>query len=143
MMFYTKFSPKPSIGLEFTDPSMTEQHFKDECDINNIVARFSETGVLPQGNRQPLFGDFEHFPTDLAASMAMYDEAHARFMELDASIRKQFDNDPAQLLAFLNDPNNREEAIQLGLIDRSSPAESPVPSQETIVETSPEIEAEN
>lgn len=136
MKFFTLFSPCPDKGIVFDEPSMTEQHFKDECDINFIVKRFEETGILPEGNRQPLFGDFTDFPTDLASSMAKYNEAQERFMELPANLRKEFDNDPVKLLAFLNDESNRTRAEELGLIERS------VPPEETVVETPPADEKE-
>ena len=102
MDFYTKFTPPPQVGLEFTEPSMTEQHFKDECDINNIVATYQQTGVLPSGDRQPLFGDFADFPQDLMSAQHYFDEAKDRFMQLDANIRKEFGNNPAMLLDFLH-----------------------------------------
>lgn len=143
MKFFTKFNPPEKNGLEFTEPSMTEQHFKQECDVNYIVQQYQTTGVLPQGNREPLFGDFAEFPTDLQASMAMYDEAQTRFMELDASLRKEFDNDPAKLLAFLHDEKNRDKAIELGLIERPAPVNPVVPSKETNVETPATAGAEN
>lgn len=135
MEFYTRFNRPPQVGLEFTEPSMTEQHFKDECDINTIVARYQETGVLPQGDRQPLFGDFAEFPQDLQSSQAYFDDAQERFMQLPASLRKEFGNDPVKLLQFIADGNNRDRAIELGLIDKPAQAESPVQPQETKVST--------
>lgn len=138
MEFFTKFNPPPKVGLEFTEPSMTEQHFKDECDINNIVARYQETGVLPQGDRQPLFGDFAEFPQDLQSSQAYFDDAQERFMQLPATLRKEFDNDPVKLLRFVADDNNRQRAIELGLIDKPAQANSPVSPQETNVSSNPE-----
>ena len=138
MEFYTKFNPPPQVGLEFTEPSMTEQHFKDECDINNIVAQYQATGVLPSGNREPLFGDFADFPQDLQSSQRYFDEAQERFMQLDARLRKEFDNDPVKLLQFIADDNNRERAIELGLIERPAQVNSTVHSQETNVVIDPE-----
>ena len=133
MDFFTKFNPPPQVGLEFTEPSMTEQHFKAECDINNIVAQYQQTGVLPQGNREPLFGDFADFPQDLMSAQRYFDDAQERFMQLDATIRKEFGNNPAQLLDFIRDDKNRDRAIELGLIDRPSPANTTVQPQETNV----------
>lgn len=138
MKFFTKFNPPPQVGLEFTEPSMTEQHFKDECDINNIVAQYQQTGVLPQGDRQPLFGDFADFPQDLQSSQAYFDDAHERFMQLPATLRKEFDNDPVKLLQFVADDNNRDRAIELGLIERPPQANVPVSPQETKVSSNPE-----
>lgn len=148
MDFYTRFNPPPQQSIKFLEPSMTEQHFKDECDINTIVSRYQETGVLPQGNREPLFGDFTEFPTDLQSSQQFFDEAHARFMELPSNLRKEFNNDPVQLLAFLHDENNRARAVELGLIAGPASA-SPAPqtsanvqSERTNVETPPVKQAE-
>lgn len=143
MKFFTCFNPPEKNGIEFTEPSLTEQHFKDECDINYIVKQYQTTGVLPQGDRQPLFGDFAEFPMDLQSSMAMYDEAQDRFMQLDSRIRREFDNDPAKLLAFLHDDKNHDKAIELGLIERPAQPQQPVSSQRTNVETSAPSGAEN
>lgn len=132
MEFATKFAPRLSVGIEFNEPSMTEQHFKDECDINNIVSRYQETGVLPQGNREPLFGDFAEYPQDLMSSHQYFDKAGEAFMQLPATLRKEFDNDPVKLLAFLQDEGNRDRAVELGLINAPvSPATPPAPSQTT------------
>lgn len=139
MEFYTRYNPPASPEVEFNEPSMTEQHFKDECDINNIVKSFQATGVLPQGNREPLFADFSEFPTDLQSSQQYFDDAAARFMELPATLRREFDNDPVKLLAFLQDENNRDRAIQLGLVN------APVQSTQANVSTgnTPNVQQEN
>lgn len=146
MKFYTRYVTPPEVSLEFKKPSMTEQHFKDECDINNIVAQYQQTGVMPSGDRQPLFGDFANFPQDLQASQAFFDEAAERFMQLSSDIRKRFGNDPVQLLSFLHDEKNREEAISLGLVNAPAPppqAFETVQSQNTNVSSTPSAEGKN
>ena len=40
------------------EETLTQQHFKDECDINAILERFNVTGQLPTNVRQPISGDF-------------------------------------------------------------------------------------
>jgi len=45
-------------AIEFTEPSLTRQSFKDECDVNQIVKRYTETGMInhiPRAN--PEYGD--------------------------------------------------------------------------------------
>lgn len=146
MKFYTRYVTPPEVSIEFKKPSMTEQHFKDECDINNIVAQYQQTGVMPSGDRQPLFGDFSEFPHDLQASQAFFDEAAERFMQLSSDIRKRFGNDPVQLLSFLHDEKNREEAISLGLVNAPAPppqAPETVQSQNTNVSSTPSAEGKN
>lgn len=125
MKFATRYAPPPSVGLEFREPSMTEQHFRDECDINHIVAQYEATGVIPQGTRQPLFGDFADFPQDLMASQKFFDDAHERFMQLPSELRKKFGNNPANLLTWLRDPANTDDAVKYGLLERVEPTPNP------------------
>lgn len=136
MEFATRYFPQKSVGIEFNEPSMTEQHFKDECDINNIVKQYSVTGVMPSGNIQPLFGDFVGIPQDYAEYKEVLDDARARFMELPATVRKEFGNDPLALLQFVSDESNREKAISLGLIS------SDVSSADTLKPSSSELDKE-
>jgi hypothetical protein len=42
-------------------------------------------------------------------------------MALPANIRSRFDNDPAKLIDFMENPANREEAESLGLVNKSEP----------------------
>lgn len=135
--FFTRYQVPPSPAIEFTEPSMTEQHFKDECDINNIVARYEATGVMPSGTTQPLFGDFAEFPTDLLSSQKFFDDAEERFMQLPAAVRKEFNNSPLELLQALQTEGNRQRFIDLGLIER------PVQPQETVVANTPPDEGQN
>lgn len=136
MKFFTRFSPNKIKGIFFENPSLTQQQFKDECDINNIVSRANATGVIPQGSRQPLFGDFSEIPTSYLGVQEYLKNAQENFLSLPSDLRLQFDNNPASLLDFLSHDENREKAIELGLV-----AAPEVHSQETVVaETSNESE---
>ena len=128
MKFFTRFSPNNVKGIFFKNPSLTQQHFRDECDINNIVARANVTGVMPQGTRQPLFGDFSEIPTSYLGVQEYLKNAQENFLSLPSDLRKEFDNNPAALLDFLSHDENREKAIELGLV-----AAPEVHSQETVV----------
>lgn len=112
-------------GIIFTEPSMTKQSYKEEADINNIVNQYHRTGLLPQGTRQPMFGDFSS-GDDFAESLIRIQEAQADFDALPSAIRTEFGNDPAQLLSFMQDPENLEEAIEMGLYP--APEKEPVPA---------------
>ncbi len=48
-------------------------------------------------------------------------------MALPAKIRARFDHDPNALLQFLQDETNRNEAIEIGLID-GEPVVAPIVS---------------
>lgn len=107
----------PDTGEIETMPSMTQQHHKDDTDINVIVRRFGITGQLPQNFKAPLEGDFTNI-TDYTSAVRLVQEAGDAFAKLPAVQRDRFGNDPAQMLAFLYDGKNREEAIKLGMIPK-------------------------
>jgi hypothetical protein len=115
-------------GLLCPEPTLAQQNFKDECDINNIVRQFGLTGELPSQPLSPQYGDFTgvlDYHTAVNAVLAAQDQ----FMELPAQLRARFDNDPAKLIDFLDKQENREEATKLGLVDAkpiSTPVETPV-----------------
>lgn len=103
-------------GLACEDATLAQQQFKDETDINNILRQFNITGQLPGSTISPRYGDFtgiSDFKTALDRVNATYDE----FESLPAQIRAQFDNDPAALIDFLDNEENREEAEKLGLLE--------------------------
>lgn len=97
--------------------SLTQQEFKDECDINEIVRRFGLTGQLPDNYRAPVSGDFTGI-SDFKTAMDAVRAAQDRFMEMPAELRARFDNDPQKLIGFLDDEKNREEAIKLGILNK-------------------------
>jgi phage internal scaffolding protein len=102
-------------GLVCDDPSLAQQHAKDESDINTIVKRFGLTGELPSGVRAPTYGDFTD-ATDYHTAMNAVIAADAAFMQLPADIRTRFNNDAGAFVDFVSDDNNRAEAEKLGLV---------------------------
>lgn len=132
MKIHSRFDPPEAFPFEFTEPSMTQQHFKEDCDINNIIARFTKTGLLPQIDAQFEYADVSDHQT-FEESMNLVARTKEAFMELPAYLRKRFDNDPAAMLAFIDDPANTDEAVKLGLIEMSE--EIPPSSLETPGET--------
>lgn len=105
--------------------SKVKAAFAGECDINTIMRRALKTGVLPVDglDRKPMFGDFSDIG-DFHSVQNRLIACQESFLTLGADIRERFNNDPAQLLAFLSDVKNKDEAIKLGLI------EAPVPPKE-------------
>jgi len=103
-------------GLHCEDATLTQQHFKDECDINNILKQFNVTGLLPEAPLSPRYGDFTGI-SDYHSALNQVIAAEDEFMALPAQIRSRFDNDPAKLIDFLENVENKDEAIKLGLIN--------------------------
>lgn len=104
----------------------TQQNFKDECDINRIMAKYIKTGELSHlAKHEPQYGDFSSGVAYQEASNRVL-AAQADFDALSANIRKRMDNDPAKLLAFVGDPENLEEARALGLVPEKDPEPGPI-----------------
>jgi len=101
-------------GLVCSDPSLAQQQFKDESDINHILKQFNVTGQLPPTIQMPRYGDFSQV-VDYHSALNLVIAADEAFMALPATIRSRFDNDPALLLDFLNNPENNAEAQKLGI----------------------------
>ncbi|WNK13178.1 MAG: internal scaffolding protein [Microvirus sp.] len=104
-------------GLACEEPSLTQQHFKDETDINNILRQFNITGILPENALSPRYGDFTGI-NDYQSALNAVIAADEGFMALPADLRTRFSNDPENLINFLNDPSNLDEAIKLGLVNQ-------------------------
>lgn len=93
----------------------TEQHHKKECDINYIIDKYDKTGVIKHVSKfEGKFGDMTGM--DFQAMQFKIAQATNMFNELPAEIRSQFANNPANLLSFMEDENNRPKAIKMGLI---------------------------
>lgn len=103
------------VAITFTYPSKTQQAHAAECDINNIVARYKQTGILPEIARQGVFGDVSNIP-DYQTALNIVEDAEKAFMALPAKVRERFGHNPGELVDFVQDVKNREEAIKLGLI---------------------------
>lgn len=114
-----------SVAIKFTEPSRTQQNFKDQCDVNRIVARYQETGIITHlNNRQPQYGyaDAQTFHE----AMNTVTNAQMAFEALPAALRKRFGHDPVEFLEFMSDPENASEAAKLGLYIPTGEDENPV-----------------
>lgn len=105
-------------GLNCKDKTLTQQSFKEECDINTIVERFGLTGEMPQVLHLPAYGDYEGI-FDFQTAMNAIRQAQESFMNLPAKLRARFHNEPQELLEFCADANNKDEAIKLGLVEKT------------------------
>lgn len=115
LVFFTAYNRPKVKGVDCsTEPSMTKQSFKDECDINNIMARFERSGLLDFVNQnEARYGDATSL--DYQDAMLVVANANSMFEEMPAKQRAFFKNDPAAFLAFMEDPANLEKSYELGL----------------------------
>lgn len=95
-------------------PSMTQQAFKDDVDVNIILDRYMKTGELNLKRKQGIYADVSQLP-DLAKAVEVVQTAQKAFDALPSKIRFEFNNDPRILMQFLKDPKNKQRGIELGL----------------------------
>lgn len=124
----TRYNRVVPLGMHFEKPSMTQQQFESECNLNNIVdrnMRFKDPSFVTKlqlmhstsESREPIYGDFTGV-TDYASALNAIDNARSDFMSLPSKVREYFDNDPAKLLSFIDDSNNYEKGVELGLFKK-------------------------
>lgn len=126
IIFKTRFKPHEprKYATKPEGESLTQQQFKAECDVNNILARYKKTGMLTHINKhQGNFGDFSSIE-DYQTSLGKLMQAQQSFESLPSELRSRFENNPANLISFLSDENNNEEAVKLGLKIARKPEES-------------------
>lgn len=111
---YDRDAVSVATGLLCLDPTLTQQHQKDEADINVIVKRFGITGTLPAHSAIPLNVDFEDI-FDYHSAMTALRQAQESFDALPSAIRARFKNDPGEFVDFASDPANLPELRKLGL----------------------------
>ena len=129
---YDRDAASNESALHCEDESLAQQHQRDECDINYILKQFNVTGVLPQSPISPQYGDFSGIG-DYHTALNRVIAADEEFMSLPAQLRARFENDPENLINFLNDDKNRDEAIQLGLLER------PIPTPQAVGEADAQL----
>ncbi|WNK12908.1 MAG: internal scaffolding protein [Microvirus sp.] len=96
--------------------SLTQQQFKDECDVNSIMRRYMQTGVITHtDSRSGVYADITELPASYQEALDVVRYANEAFMQLDAQVRNKFNNDPQAMIDFLNDPTKIDESISLGL----------------------------
>lgn len=113
-------------GLSFEGvDSLTRQSFADECDINKIMSRYLRTGIVPGVVGSGRYADVSDVGDYLEAQLVI-DNARFLFEQLPARVRERFNNRPMDMVEFVTQPGNREEAVKLGLLRDDVKAADPV-----------------
>lgn len=112
-------------------PSLTQQHFTQDADINEIVHRFGigDGSIPPAPNDPRFYADYTDV-VDLRTALDRTIQAVTAFGLLPARLRNRFNNQPGALYDFVLDPANEAEAIALGLIKRQATAPAGSPARE-------------
>lgn len=100
----------------FCGDGLTKQAFRDESNINNIMAKYKTTGLIDHVSKHAgNYGDYTDV-VDYQTAMNTVIAAQDMFMSIPSNIRARFGNDPGQFLEFVSNPDNREEMAKLGLL---------------------------
>lgn len=112
--------PAPNTGaVSFKgQPLKTEQHHKNDCDINTIVKRVMSSGLDPFADRRHMlrYVDAVNHPDDLMSAFNLIKQANEDFEMLPSDIRERFNNNPQELMNFVHDKSNYAEAVKMGLV---------------------------
>lgn len=103
-----------------SDDIRVEQAHGNEQNINTIMKKYRITGVLPDPVLPGVYGDFSG-AEDFHTAQDKLIKAKNMFMALPSDLRTTFKNDPGLFLNFVNDPANRAEAQEMGLIPSDDP----------------------
>jgi len=113
-------------ALKCEDESLTQQNFTEDADLNVIARRFG-INAIPLGPLDPShYRDTTNDP-DLRDVLDYQRQAKNDFMQLPTKLRTRFHNSPSELWEFVNDPENRDEVIRLGLLSAEPAPTSPKP----------------
>lgn len=125
------------------EPSMTVQAHAEDVDINVLMKRFGITdGAVPPIAMDPrYFGDFTD-EVSLRDALDRIRTARANFDALPAELRNRFDNDPVKLYAWVNDPANLDEAVELKILSKQGAAKVPKTQAERDAAAIADLQAE-
>jgi len=97
------------------DDDLAQQEFKDETDINTIMARYHSGHAINFVNKHaPQYGDVSSI--DFQSAMETVAQGKSMFADLPSNIREKFKNDPALFMDFIHDEKNAAEAAEMGLL---------------------------
>lgn len=126
MTFYRLDNYNPAdFAITFDESEgKTKQEFASEADINQLIARFTKTGVMP--NVRASIGqymDVTNILTEYDDRLKFIMDVQDAFDALPAIDRKSFDNDPARWLESVAQQVQAEEAAKLAPQPSDTPAE--------------------
>ncbi len=138
--YKVNYQTYPRVQITFPEKGRTHQSFANECDVNNIMAKYEKTGLIDHMNTHQ--GQYGHFVDvqDYQSAMNQVIEAREAFMSLPSSLRSRFANDPHEFLQFVNDPANDDEMRDMGLLPSEATEEPLTPADDDPPTIEPEPE---
>lgn len=127
-----KHSERVRVQTLNSEPTKTQQQFKDEADINHIMRKYGADPVAFNAltRKGGVYADFSEIK-DYHGMLQEVADAQDAFASLPADLRSRFENDPGKLISFLQNPKNYDEGVELGLFEAKKPTTSPLKKEPT------------
>lgn len=124
--FYTRYNAPKSPVADSSQPSLTQQEFKESCDINNILAKFAvqaqalgvePSQLMPQD--QGTYGDFSNLD-DFQTAQNKIAFLNDQFSNLPSNVRRKFGDDLNTFIDAISDPTRIDELGEMGVWNKES-----------------------
>lgn len=152
MKFNTQYHHLNDPIASESKPSLTDQQYKDSCDISFIVSQYAKLGIpIPQSPVS--YADLTSVE-DYQNALLTVSQYKSAFESLPSADRERFHGDVSEYLAFIANSNNLKESLEKNYIDPSSVSEEVLNTlfnqtndfnqtvKENVVETQPEPSGE-
>lgn len=120
--------------------SMTKQADANDCSIDTILKKFQKTGMIDHlAKGEGFYGDVSDM-VNYQEALDLVCRANNLFMSMSPDVRERFDNNPSKMLSFLDNPNNYDEAVALGMVEKRpvvTPGEPKGPSEAVAPDAKP------
>lgn len=119
--------PGRRVSIDTGSESNVKQQFKDDSDVNLIVANYGKMGVFSNINPlTPQYGDFST-ALDLQQAIELTRLAEERFMALPSTVRGAADNNPVRFLQMMETEQGQAILQRAGMVtqinfDQAEPA---------------------
>jgi len=121
----SRFDAPKRVTLVCSDPSLTQQDFLAESDVNNVILRFATTGELPP-RLNARVGEFLDVSEvgDLHQALEQAREGNEFFNSLPEEVRAAVDYDPMRLLDAMDEHARLRASTEP---DATTPTPAPAP----------------
>lgn len=127
MSMYGNSNKRPVIRC---GPSRVQKQYEYTFHPQKMIEKYGRQTLLKSLKQVPqLYSDAPN-PYDYKESLDVISKADQAFAALPSAVRVRFNNDPLELLQFLQDPKNQQEAYDLGLSSTAPAPEPPAKSPE-------------
>ena len=126
MKFNTRYDP-PVVPGVVARGGLTDQHQKDDCDLNVILRRYRVGGLPPAPAAR--YEDLTDKPVDLQDAFDRVSAAVAWFDALPSDVRRNYGNDPRAALAAAMSGNAEDLSLLFPNHSKAADAATPEPPE--------------